>query len=69
MRSCKVCGTIIPTARIEILPETQVCVAHSEEKPKRAFIEGSASHKTWDVVILSGDDPTVRYWEDRETKY
>lgn len=69
MKLCLACKKVIPLARLEILPHTDYCVAHSEEKPKRAFIEGAASHKGWDVVILDGNDPTVDYWEKRQDRY
>lgn len=69
MRLCKSCNIQIPPARLDALPSTEFCVDHSAEKPKRAFIEGAASHKGWEVVILDSDDPAVSYWEDQQTKY
>lgn len=61
---CKVCKEPIPFERVEVLPETEVCVTHSSELPYRAFVEGSAKHKTFEVVILKADDPAVAYYED-----
>lgn len=66
MQKCKTCDLIIPQARLDVLPSTEYCVVHSEEKPKKAFIEGAASHKGWEVVILDSDDPIVDYWENRQ---
>lgn len=61
---CKVCKEPIPLARVEALPETEVCVNHSNEQPYRAFVEGSARHKGFEVVILKADDPAVAYYDD-----
>lgn len=64
MKLCRVCRTEIPQARLEIIPHTETCVSHSSEKPKRAFISGSAKHKMSEVIILDGEDLAVTYWED-----
>lgn len=37
-RRCEVCGKRIPAERLDILPDTQTCVACSEEKSKSAVI-------------------------------
>lgn len=63
-RLCKVCKEIIPAERVEALPETTVCVKDSVEQPYRAFVEGTARHKGFDVVILKADDPAVAYYEE-----
>ena len=63
-RLCKVCKDPIPEGRVEALPDTEVCVNHSSEQPYRAFVEGSAKHKGFEVVIVPGTDPILDYLED-----
>lgn len=69
MKLCKTCSTVIPPERLEIIPNTEYCVGHSVEKPKRGFISGAAESKNWEVTILDGDDLSVSYWEDRQGRY
>lgn len=69
MRYCRTCSTPIPVERLQVLPQTQYCVVHSSEKPKRGFISGSAESKYCEVIILDGEDPSIDYWEDRQNQY
>ena len=58
---CRVCKEVIPVERLEILPETVVCVQHSVEQPYRAMIYTSAKHKIVEIVPIRADDPLLDY--------
>ena len=54
MNCCK-CGKPIPEERLAILPNTRVCVACSQEKPRKGFMV--FSHKTApELVTVDADD-------------
>jgi hypothetical protein len=49
-RRCFVCDTIIPKARLDVLPETRVCVKHSTEKPVVGMMV--FDHKTAPTLVI-----------------
>ena len=64
--NCENCNQEIPPARLEILPETRVCVNCSDTKPYRAILSGTPSHKGSEMQIVSGDSPVLDYLDDEE---
>lgn len=48
--NCSICGMVIPNERLEILPETDVCVLCTSE-PKKLGIP-SYGHKTGGSVVI-----------------
>ena len=52
MRTCKICGEIIPEGRLKALPDTETCVEHSEIKKKLGFkiITGKTTYTELDIV-------------------
>lgn len=53
--SCESCGTEIPPERLEILPDTRVCVGCSTE-PRAVGFQIYAHKTAGEVFILRGDD-------------
>jgi hypothetical protein len=49
-KTCRVCGTKIPKARLEALPNTETCVKHSTVKPYVGF--QVFPHKTGGECVL-----------------
>lgn len=61
---CASCREEIPAERLEILPETKVCVKCSSVKPYRAIINVSVKHKIVEVTPAPADDPIFDYIDD-----
>jgi hypothetical protein len=54
-RKCEKCGKAIPSARLDILPDTQTCVGCSEVKAKVVY--PVYSHKTApEIIVVDGDN-------------
>lgn len=53
---CSVCGTEIPAERLEILPDTETCTAHSGVKAKIGFMVSEFSKATAPSLVMI--DPT-----------
>jgi len=62
---CINCGVEIPSARLEVIPETKTCVNCSEVQPYKAIVNGSAKNKNFEVQIIPGDSPIVDYLEEQ----
>lgn len=62
-RLCKTCGVQIPQARLEVLPDTDSCVEHSNVRPYRAVVTGTARHKGFEVHVVKEGDPILDYEE------
>jgi hypothetical protein len=58
IRYCEVCGQQIPEERIEALPETFRCVAHSAATKTEGVVE--YGHKTAGVILILPKDPEQR---------
>lgn len=61
MKACKVCNQEIPLARLNILPNTELCVKCSEKfgpKPYRGFMVTSHSKGTAPVLVTVDPDDT-----------
>jgi Prokaryotic dksA/traR C4-type zinc finger len=58
---CKSCGMQIPQARLDVLPDTEYCVEHSDVKPYRALVTGTARHKGFEVQVVKEGDPILDY--------
>lgn len=55
MKSCETCGTVIPAARLEIIPHAKTCVGCSTESKRVGFMDWY--HKTApELVVVSADD-------------
>jgi hypothetical protein len=59
-RHCKVCGVEIPAERLEVLPDTETCTAHSLVKAKVGFMVSEFSKATAPALVMI--DP-----EDKES--
>ncbi len=62
--NCSNCNQEIPPARLEILPETTVCVNCSTTVPYKALISGTAHHKGVEIQIVAGDSEVLNYAEE-----
>jgi len=60
---CHKCGNQIPEERLEILPETRVCVSCSTEPPYRGFVSTTPRHKGTELSITK--DPEAAAQMDR----
>lgn len=52
MRTCDECGTPIPAARLEALPGTTTCTAHSRAKKPKGFMISNYSKGTASEIVL-----------------
>lgn len=57
---CKVCGEPIPEERLEAIPGTDTCVAHSQARRQLGFMIATAAKGTASVMVTVPDDPEQR---------
>lgn len=60
-RACKICSHEIPQARLDVLPDTELCVKCSEKhgpKPVHGFMVSNHSKGTAPVMIAVDPDDT-----------
>jgi len=53
---CKICGQQIPAERLEVLPDTETCVKHSNVKAKIGF--AVYDHKTAPTMVMIDPEDT-----------
>jgi len=58
MRQCKICHIEIPFDRLEVLPYTDTCVKHSEERAYVGVLE--FSHKTAPYLVKTKSEESER---------
>jgi hypothetical protein len=64
LKSCLVCGCVIPPARIEALPNTTRCIKCSNEKPFKGYMV--FAHKTApEIVCIPTEDVEAIRMADR----
>lgn len=51
MRKCKSCGCEIPAERLEVLPHTEYCVRHSQERANLVYMVQDHKTAAYAVVI------------------
>ena len=59
-RLCIHCSTEIPSARLEVLPDTSSCVSCSEKNPPNVVARMIYNHKTAGEVIIAKGGENVR---------
>jgi hypothetical protein len=59
-RLCIHCSTEIPSARLEVLPDTTSCVSCSEKNPPKVVARMIYNHKTAGEVIIAKGGENVR---------
>jgi hypothetical protein len=63
---CEKCKCLIPSERLEILPDTKTCVNCSEVQKVTGFME--YGHKTAGYLVMMPDDPEQRRLAERAFK-
>jgi hypothetical protein len=62
IKHCKVCGKVIPEARLKILPGTVTCVEHSETGKKVGVpINLGSGEDTYTELNIMNEDEALRF--------
>jgi hypothetical protein len=60
MKTCIVCGTVIPYERIQALPETETCIEHSKEEKYISTVHATCSGKGYVLEYYNADNALAR---------